>query len=93
MKSIDGDDALYRDRRRHSREFCECPGLLLHDLGEEDCTVVDLSPGGAKIRIDQVLEAYMPVRLKMTRDGEFAGEVVWIAAGAVGLRFTHHPVD
>lgn len=86
-------DRLNRERRRHTREPCRVPGLLFYSLGEEACTVIDVSPGGAKIRVDRILERQTPVRLKMTRDGEFAGEVVWISAGTVGLQFNHRPLD
>lgn len=80
------------ERRWHWREPCICAGRLLHELGESPCTVIDLSPGGAKVRLDHPLPAYQEVTLKITRDGEFAGEVVWIAADTMGLHFTHHPL-
>ncbi len=92
MRLIHRPDTPSGERRRHSREPCECRGRLMHGSGEHPCTVVDISPGGARVRVDRTLETQMPVRLKMTQAGEFTGEVAWISTDSMGIRFAHRPL-
>ena len=92
MTATDRPGGPGRERRRHWREPCVCDARLLHKTGESPCTVIDLSPGGAKVRTDEPLRAYQEVTLKMTQEGAFAGEVAWVGSDSVGLHFTHHPL-
>lgn len=91
MTAYDRTGGSGHERRRHWREPCVWRGRLLHDRGEAPCTVVDLSPGGAKVKVDLDLRAFEEVTLKMTREGAFAGEVAWVEADTIGLHFIHHP--
>ena len=79
------------ERRLHSRQAVCWAGRILHGSGEEPCTVLDFSPGGAKIESEMTITKGSMVRLRLTEEGEFAGTVAWISAQRMGLRFRHLP--
>lgn len=81
------------ERRRHSRLPVYWEGRILHDEGEEVCTVLDFSPGGARIQTEHRIPLDAPISLKLTESGEFAGHIAWIAAEAMGVQFGHLPLD
>lgn len=81
------------ERRCHSRLDVGWAGRILHGDGEEPCTVLDFSPGGAKIESERTFSKDTLIRLRMTEEGEFAGTVAWISARLMGLRFRHLPID
>jgi hypothetical protein len=51
------------------------------------CKAVDISPGGAKIRIDERLTINSWVLLTIDRVGSFPGEVRWQNENLAGIRF------
>ena len=76
-----------RDRRQEERKTVSLPGKLLFKGGEVDCTVYDMSPGGAHVAASSAVPANLPMRLKVTEHGEFLGMVAWRKDDRLGLRF------
>ena len=74
---------------KERRQFERYPLLLEAEasLGGEDleCTIFDVSAGGAKIRLKQDL--FKHVVLTIPPFGEFEGEVVWKDDEYVGIKF------
>jgi len=52
-----------------------------------DCTVLDISPGGAKLQTSDPLPASTSVRLKLSHGGDFEGVVAWQQGSFMGLAF------
>ncbi len=73
----------YRAQPRY--ETC-CPGKLL--VGDQivDCVVLNISIGGAGIRVTGPVGTASTVRLRIERIGEFAGRVVWRKGTGMGIQ-------
>jgi hypothetical protein len=76
-----------QDIRAHKRQRVSWDATLHQDGRAWGCKVVDVSPGGAKIRIDERLTIDSRVMLTIDRRGDFAGEVRWQDENSAGLRF------
>ena len=74
-------------RRREARRAVLWPaGIKIVGKPEIRCVVIDLSSGGAKVRVDKPIAEGMLVKLRsqrFTRDAK----VVWSAGGVIGLQF------
>lgn len=77
------------ERRRFKRVRVDLPGKLFvpAESRECQCTILDLSPGGAAVECEGELEAHTQVVLYIDGFGRFEGEVVNRAAGGFGVRF------
>jgi hypothetical protein len=75
------------ERREHLRQKVLWWGQI--DVGTERyaCSVSDLSPGGAKIRLPQDLATNQRIKLAMPPFGEFEGEVCWVNDACIGIQF------
>lgn len=66
--------------------------VKLHHNGRiSECQAVDISPGGAKIRIAEPLAISSRVMLAVERLGSLQGEVLWQNHAFAGLRFLESP--
>ncbi len=78
--------------RRHTRSAVFWSGAVQAGRENVDCIVLNMSPGGAKIRL---LKRYVsdgsPVVLHIDRLGGYAGEVIWSEGNTMGLRFLKNP--
>ena len=83
------------ERRRHVRMAVHWAGDLSAEGsaqkskgdGTMDCTVLDISPGGAKLQTSDPLPAATAVRLKLSHGGDFEGVVAWQQGSFMGLAF------
>ena len=78
------------ENRRTERKAVNCPGLIVAEgQSIRQCTVVDVSAGGAKLMVRNIES--LPSRFKlMWSHAENAGfdcEVRWRDPGAVGVKF------
>jgi hypothetical protein len=76
-----------KEIRAHERKRVLWHATLQQDGRTWACKVVDVSPGGAKIRIDERLTIDSEVILTIDRLGNFPGEVRWQDADFAGIRF------
>jgi hypothetical protein len=88
------DDERRRHRRkpvRHAARLLVGPRSLSGRLEEHgvwhECVIMDISPGGAKISLEALLEIGAPVRLEVGAFGKFPAEIAWAAPREFGLRF------
>lgn len=81
-----------RTLRRHSRSAVFWSGAVQAGRQSIDCVVLNMSPGGAKIRL---MKRYVgdgsPVILHIDRLGGYTSEVVWSEGNTMGLRFLKNP--
>ena len=94
-------DALHRDGleraflatergmtyRAHPRYETDCPGKLHVGDRTVDCVVLNISVGGAKIRVAGPVDTASTVRLRIERIGVFSGRVVWHKGTTMGIQF------
>ncbi len=81
------------DRRQEARKSVSLPGTLLFKGGQADCTVYDISPGGALVSASDAVPDGLPLRLKVTQSGEFLGMIAWRKEDRIGLRFVQFLED
>jgi hypothetical protein len=75
------------DQQKHPRYATLCPGTLVVGAQEVECEVLNISVGGAKIRVSQPIDADTPVCLKILHVGEFSGQVAWCNGTTLGVVF------
>ena len=81
------------DHREYARRAVLVAGRLLCDGVWQACEVVNLSAGGARLR---VLGIYCPGQelcLEIGPCGQFPGVVAWVRGEEIGLRFSCDPAE
>lgn len=76
-----------RDRQQHPRYSTLCPGTFYVGDREVDCKVLNISAGGAKVRLAEPVEIDSQVRVQIDRVGEFSGRVAWCNGTTLGIEF------
>lgn len=76
-----------QERRKHLRGLVFCSGKIYSGYRVADCQIVNISAGGAKVRVDQAMEHDTPITLAIDQVGELQGEVVWQAGNDLSIRF------
>ena len=77
-----------RDRRRARRYAVNQPGTLRHAAGSVDCTVRNVSAGGALVEAGTTVALQSEVNLVIPQWGRFAARVVRVTRESLGLMFT-----
>ena len=75
------------ERRDGNRTKVNWRGKLMTARGSFDCRVLDLSPGGALVRLIAALEVNEPVTLFFSEAESVEATVAWTQSRYVGLRF------
>lgn len=80
------------ERRRTLRKNVIWAGQLDANARQLDCTILDVSLGGARIRLNEEVPSLGPLALLCERFGTFHAEVMWEADHMAGLRFLESQV-
>ena len=75
------------NRRRHTRMAVHWSGEVTANDELADCTVLDISPGGARLQTASPLPAKTPMVLQLEHGGEFRGQVAWQQGSVMGVVF------
>ncbi len=78
-------------RRRFHRLPVIWAGRLDRNSDDIDCTILNVSPGGAKIQLADSEPCPSRVTLQSPRFGSLKGRVVWHRHDLVGLAFLEAP--
>lgn len=80
---------MIEEHRHSGRRKTLFGGVLFNDDGAQwDCSIVDISETGAKVRSRADLEAGSFINMKITKFNDLRrAEVMWIRDGFLGLRF------
>ena len=81
------------DHRGHARQTVLVAGRLHSEDERQTCEVVNISVGGAKLR---VLGVYCPgqeLALEIKACGRVPGVVAWVRGDEVGLKFSGDPLE
>ena len=80
-----------RERRKHPRISVSQPAALFDDDGTPiaDCLLRDISIGGARLRVEAVVEVPEKFNLQVPRGGKVQRhcEIVWKSNVEMGVRF------
>jgi hypothetical protein len=68
-------------------------GRLLNEGVWEACEVINVSVGGAKLRVWGIYCAGQELRLDIASCGQFPGVVAWVRGDEVGIRFACDPAE
>lgn len=80
---------MIEENRQRGRRKTLFGGVLFNDDGDQwDCSIVDFSETGAKVRSQADLETGSFVNMKITKFNDLRrAEVMWTKDGNLGLRF------
>ena len=79
------------DRRRYRRHTVLLKAKFHRGRTSVDCTIVELSPNGAKLRAAEPIADKAVGALENDRFGMIPGEVVWNNGEALVIRFLEQP--
>jgi hypothetical protein len=86
-----GDTAGWEALRKYKRKPVLWAAKLETASGRHECITLDLSLGGAKLRVDTPVAPHEQVTLVFDRFGPLRAEVAWVEGGTIGLRFIEEP--
>jgi pilus assembly protein CpaF len=75
------------ERRERNRTKVNWRGKLMTARGSFDCRILDLSPGGALVRLIAALDVDEPVTLIFSETERIEGAVAWTQSRYAGVRF------
>ena len=86
---------LGEDKRRYERRPVTLRAVLRSSEDTEgpaiECTIRDISVGGARIELVETVAPIMNVILDIDRFGKYSVELVWSRHPILGLSFRHSP--
>ena len=85
--SFKSRERYWKDRRKHPRKRVVWPATLETVRGKIPCRVSNISPGGARLRVDEPILVGEYVTLAIPAHGEFEGIVAWQRDSVIGLQF------
>lgn len=88
--SLDKDEPEFIERKFERKTALSNATLIIGGAGIS-CNVVDISPGGAKIKADAELDTGKSVILKIDHFGDFPADIVWQRNNFHGLAFHGDP--
>jgi hypothetical protein len=77
--------------RRYRRKPVIWAASLEASNGVFDCVILDLSSGGAKLKVSQLVPLNEPAVLNIGRFGTFPCKIVRSQVGEAGIQFTDPP--
>lgn len=79
--------AIKKNLRRSDRKSVSMQAELSHGSQSDACNVLNLSTGGSKIEIAQILEQDEQVALTVGGSKKISGHIAWSQTPYYGLRF------
>ena len=81
----------WQEKRRHRRSAVIWPATVSTPDGERPCTVMNLSLGGARIKVARLPAADVALNLRIAGVGQFPGRVAWLKGDGAGVEFSIAP--
>ena len=81
------------DHRGHARKTVLVAGSLLCEGEWQTCEVVNVSVGGAKLRVLGIYCQGQELSLEIKACGRFPGVVAWVRGDEVGVTFSCDPLE
>lgn len=81
------------DHRGHARKTVLVHGRLQCEGVWQPCEVVNVSVGGAKLRVFGIYCPDQELSLEIKACGQFPGVVAWVRGDEVGVKFSGDPLE
>jgi len=81
------------DLRQHARGAVLMGGRLLSDGQWRPCQVVNVSAGGARLKVEGTYPPGRELVLELAACGRYPGVAVWARGEEMGLKFTCGPAE
>lgn len=81
------------EHRGFARQTVLVSGRLLNERLWEACEVINVSVGGAKLRVWGIYCAGQELTLEIKACGRFSGLVAWVRGDEIGLKFSSDPAE
>jgi hypothetical protein len=81
------------NKRKDNREPVFSNAEILVDGNRHSCRMLNISTGGAKLQLARQLDCGKAVVLSLGNFGQFNAQIVWQQGGAMGVKFSHDPVE
>lgn len=85
------DNSSELSRRVFDRQSCAFSSELNFDGSSLPCQIVNISAGGAKLRLESPMGPLATAELNITPYGRFAVDIVWNSGTLIGIRFHASP--
>jgi len=89
MSEFDGK----QHQRNYPREAVRAGAKIMLAGHWHECTIVNISPKGAKLNIDLQISRGVEVLVKIGNFGEYRATVAWHQGAEVGVEFGHDPAE
>lgn len=80
-------------KRKDTRETILTEAKILIDGGWHNCRILNISTGGAKLKMDRHTNHGIAVSLQIGKFGQFSAVVAWQQSGELGVKFTHDALE
>jgi hypothetical protein len=81
-------DAACPEKRRYLRKKVIWSARVESAIGERQCAVLNISRGGAQIKLDATLDTCSTVAISIPGIGRLPGWVVWSSYDRAGIQFS-----
>jgi len=81
------------DNRSHARRAVRITGRLFSDGVWQDCEVINVSAGGAKLHVVSACRPGQELRLEIELCGQLPGVAAWVRGDELGIKFTGDPAE
>ena len=81
------------DKRKYERQTVLVEAKIQDGRAWHDCRIVNISVGGAKLRINRQFITGAAVLLHIGHFDQFSGTVVWQQTDEMGVKFTHDTTE
>jgi hypothetical protein len=85
--------AVCLEHRGHNRHSLRVSGRIQAEGLWQDCEVVNVSAGGAKLQVQGEYRQGQELTLEIDPCGLFPGVVAWVRGGELGLQFSGGPAE
>ena len=82
-----------QSRRKHERRQILFDARIMEDGQWQDCRILNMSAGGAKLLVSCNINHGATVSLEVGNFGQFSGTVVWKDSEEIGIKFSNDPTE
>lgn len=80
-------------RRNYARRTVLVEARIMEDGQWRDCSILNISAGGAKLLLSSGINQEMPLMLEIGSFGQFGCTVVRQSGEELAVKFTHDPAE
>jgi len=81
----------YSNLRKEERRETTFRAKFVFGDKAHDCAILDISPGGAKLKSGAAVVSKTEIVLDLDKIGKFTANIVWCSNGTIGIKFTDDP--